>query len=225
MGDPTIGTLNEGSLHAAIKNHYAQPGDRFEVPFRGYVVDIVREDGEGSLLIEVQTSAFRALGDKLDQVLEEHRVRLVHPIAAKNTLERGSKRRVSPKHGSVWNLLDELVSLPSMLDHPRLSIDVLLVDITTEQVFDSRARRRRGGWRTVDRRLDRIVELHHFADMGDLAALAGPRLPAEFTTADLAASAETSRKYAQRLAYCLSAAGLMEQVGHTRSGKVYRWSR
>jgi hypothetical protein len=34
-----IGTQTEGSLHAALKLHVSQPGDRFEVPLRGFVVD------------------------------------------------------------------------------------------------------------------------------------------------------------------------------------------
>lgn len=37
-----IGTLNEKPLHAALKGWYARPGDRFEVPVDGYLVDIVR---------------------------------------------------------------------------------------------------------------------------------------------------------------------------------------
>ena len=37
-----IGTLNEGSLHAALKELYAQPGDQFEVPLDRFVIDIKR---------------------------------------------------------------------------------------------------------------------------------------------------------------------------------------
>ena len=44
-----IGLLNEKPLHAALKAWYAQPGDRFEVPLHGFVIDIVRDD----VLLEV----------------------------------------------------------------------------------------------------------------------------------------------------------------------------
>ena len=47
----TIGTLNEKSLHAALKEWYAKPEDLIEVPVDGFTVDIVR----GDLLIEIQT--------------------------------------------------------------------------------------------------------------------------------------------------------------------------
>ena len=36
-----ISTLNEKPLHAALKEWYASPGDRFEVPVDGYLVDIM----------------------------------------------------------------------------------------------------------------------------------------------------------------------------------------
>lgn len=39
-----IGLLNEKSLHASLKQWYAQPGDRFEVAVDGFVIDIVRND-------------------------------------------------------------------------------------------------------------------------------------------------------------------------------------
>jgi hypothetical protein len=36
---------------ASLKKWYAQPGDRFEVPVDGFVIDIVRDD----LLLDIQT--------------------------------------------------------------------------------------------------------------------------------------------------------------------------
>ena len=98
MSDAHIGTLNEGSLHAALKDHYARPGDRFEQPLDGFVIDIRRDD----LLIEIQTGSFAAMGTKLDHLLTEHRMLLVHPIAAETYLERpGAEPRRSPKKGLI----------------------------------------------------------------------------------------------------------------------------
>ena len=39
---PHIGTLNEGSLHADLKEHYWEPGDLTEAPLGGFVVDLFR---------------------------------------------------------------------------------------------------------------------------------------------------------------------------------------
>jgi hypothetical protein len=101
----SIGVLHEGPLDAAIKARLATPGDRFEVPISGLVIDLVRADGER---VEVQTRGFSALGRKLDAVLDTHRFRIVHPVAAERRIVRidgdgevTSVRR-SPKRLVSW---------------------------------------------------------------------------------------------------------------------------
>ncbi len=222
VAPPHIGTLNEGSLHARLKQLYAQPGDQFEVPIEGFVADIAR----GKQLIEIQTSAFGAMASKLDRLLEEYEILIVHPIAVGTWLERPEKqRRKSPKKGSVADIFDELVSVPTLLDHPNLTLDVVLVDVTKVQVFDPAARRKRGGYRTVDRRLDEIVDQIRFSTVADLATLIPNGLPDPFTTNDLAKASGFRRDQAQRMAYCFRPLGVFEEVGRTKAGYQYRLHR
>ena len=214
-----IGTLNEGSLHAALKDELARPGDELEVPLDGFVIDIRR----GDLLIEVQTTSFASMGRKLDRILSEYRVLIVHPIAVETYLHKpGNKPRKSPRRGDIYALFDELVSMPTMLDHPHLAIEVFLVAIDKYQQADPSLRRNRGGWRTHDRKLRQIHARHRFDDMIDLATLIPDGLPPVFTTADLARAAPTSRVRAQRMAYCLRDVGLFEVVSRGRNGYEYR---
>jgi hypothetical protein len=215
---PHIGTLNEGSLHAALKQHYARPGDEFEVPLEGFVIDIRR----GDLLIEVQTGSFGAMANKLDRLLGHHRLLLVHPIAVSTRLVRpGAAPRRSPKKGSIYSLFDELVSIPTLLDHPNLTIEVALVAVDRMQAPDPTARRGRGGFRTVDRRLTEIVAVERFTTAADLARLVPPGLPQPFTTADLARCAGIARDSAQKMAFCCAPLGLFVQGPRTRVGHTY----
>lgn len=218
-----IGTLNEGSLHAALKRLYARAGDAFEVPRKGFVIDIVRdEELPSEQLIEIQTGSFGALGSKFDQLLEDHRILLVYPIAVSTILERDDRSgRRSPKRGSIFQVLDELVSLPTMLDHPNLELDVVLHTEIKKQVHDPTLRRRRGGYRTVDRHLVDVVEVRRFQNLDDLAELAPENLPHEFTTADIADRSDMTREAAQKLCYCLRAAGVYEVISRTRAGHVH----
>lgn len=215
---PHIGTLNEGSLHAALKEHYAQAGDEFEVPLEGFVIDIRR----GDLLIEIQTGSFGAMGNKFDRLLEAHRILLVHPIAVETYLERpGQRPRKSPRHGTLYEIFEELVSIPTLLDHPNLTLEVALVSVSQIQEADRRARRGRGGYRTVDRRLRDIYEVRRFATTADLVGLLPAKLPREFTTADLAAGAGVGRDVAQRMAYCFRALDVFIELGRTKAGIHY----
>ncbi len=116
-----VGLLNEKPLHAVLKAWYAQPGDRFEVPVDGSMIDIVRDE----LLVEIQTRGFSALKRKLERLVANHPVRLVYPIAdekwivrlsGEGTVQQG--RRKSPKRGSMTELFRELVSFPHLISHP-----------------------------------------------------------------------------------------------------------
>lgn len=213
-----IGTQSESSLHSALKLHVSQPGDRFEVPIGGFVVDVVR----GDTLIEIQTAGFAAMGRKLDHLLGDHHVHIVHPIAVDAWIERfDTPRRKSPKHGCLHDVFGELVSVPTLLDHPNLTIQVFLVQVEVVKVADPSMRRRRGGWRTVDRRLLDIVGTHGLRTPGDLAAMLPDRLPGEWTTKDLADRASIPRRTAQQMAYVLKANQLVTEVRRDRAGAHY----
>lgn len=220
-----IGRLNEGSLHAALKRHFADPGDAFEVPFGRFVVDLVKWPGtENEQLVEIQTGSFGAMGKKLDHLLGEHKLLLVHPIAVRTRLERKASARLSPKRGSIYSLFDELVSIPTLLDHPHLSLEVVLFNETRKQVHDPVMRRRRGGYRTVDRQIDEIIDQQRFDTVMDLRRLLPSTVPTTFTTADIAAQAMCTRDAAQKLAFCFQAAHLIDRIDRTKAGYRYRRS-
>ncbi len=188
------------------------------------MIDILRNrGGADELLIEIQTGSFSSLGDKLDRLLCDHRMLLVHPIAVRTRLHKpGKKPRRSPTRGSIYALFDELVSMPTLLDHPHLELDVVLVEITKVQVHDPNLRRRRGGFRTIDRRMDTLVDTIHLSQLGDLAPFLPSEPPARFTTGDLAQLLDINRDTARKLAYCCNAAGLIQRVDRTAAGIVYQ---
>jgi hypothetical protein len=112
-GIAAIGTLNEGALHAQLKDWYRHRGDRVEQLVDGFVVDLVR----GELLVEIQTSSFVPL---LGQLTRRHRVRLVAPVPLVRTIVRLSDEcellsaRRSPRRGRVEDIFSRLVSIPAL---------------------------------------------------------------------------------------------------------------
>ena len=217
--EPHIGTLNEGSLHAALKQMYSEPGDEFEMPLGRFVIDIKRP----GLLVEIQTGSFGAMGKKLDHLLPDHQILLVYPIAVESYLARpNAKPKKSPKKSSVYGLFSELVSIPTLLDHPNLTLDVVLVSVEKTQVEDPKARRGRGGWRTADRVLREVKETHRFETAHDLLTLLPDGLPPVFTTADMTEAGPFKRDVAQQMAYCFRALDFFEEVGRTKAGYNYR---
>jgi len=214
-----IGVLREGPLHASVKDWLARPGDRAEVPFGRFVIDLVRGDGE---LVEVQTGGFAPLGPKLDALLDEHRIRLVHPIPAVRRIVRVDERgevlsaRRSPKAGSVLDVFDRLVSFPTLLAHPNLVVEVLLC--AEDHVRGPGPGLSRSGRRRRDpgqRRLTAVLERVELRDPADAAALLPSELAAggPFSTRELADALGCRLLLAQRFVYCLRALDVLHDAG------------
>jgi hypothetical protein len=220
----SIGVLREGPLHAALKAVLAQPGDRLEVPVGRFVIDLVRADGE---LVEVQTGGFGALGNKLDALLDEHRVRIVHPVAAERRIVRIDEHggvpsvRRSPRRATALEVFDKLVAFPSLLTHPSLTIEVFLLredHIRSDRPRVSRRRTRDPGERRLIEVLDR-VELRSPTDV--IAML--PTLPFEpFSTRELASLLGCNMLLVQRTAYCLRMLTIVEPAGRRGRTPLHR---
>jgi hypothetical protein len=223
-GVSTIGVLREGPLHAAVKAMLSAPGDRLEVPVDRFVIDLIRADGE---LVEVQTGGFGPLGAKLDALLDRHRFRIVHPVAAERRIVRVDEHgevlsvRRSPKRGKVVEVFDKLVAFPSLLQHPNLTIEVLLLGedhVRTAGPVTVRRRTRDPGARHLRELLARI-ELHG-AD--DVVRVLPPFPPQPFSTRELASLLGCRMQLAQRTAFCLRAMNIIEAAGHRGRTPLHR---
>jgi hypothetical protein len=223
-GVSSIGVLREGPLHAAVKAMLAAPGDRLEVPVGRFVIDLVRADGE---LVEVQTGGFGPLAAKLDALLDRHRFRIVHPVAAERRIVRVDEHgevlsiRRSPKRATVVEVFDKLTAFPSLLTHPNLTIEVLLLGedhLRAAGPVTVRRRTRDPGTRHL-REVRARIELH---DTDDVVRTLPP-LPAQpFSTRELASLLGCSQLLAQRTAYCLRAINIIEAAGNRGRTPLHR---
>ena len=209
-----IGVLREGPLHAAVKALLARPGDRAEVKVGRFVIDLVRADGE---LVEVQTGGFTPLGPKLDALLDAHRMRIVHPIAAERRIVRVDAHgevlsaRRSPVKGGPLAIFERLVTFPSLLAHPNLVLELLLC--AEDHVRAPEPKRGRRFLRDPgERRLREVVgRIEPRTPADALARVHVP--PAPFTNRDLADALPCPPRLAERITYCLRHMGALEAAG------------
>jgi hypothetical protein len=216
----------ETTLHRQLKTHYARPGALVEKRVGRYRIDVVYR-GE---LIEIQHSSLSAIRDKIAALLTEHRVRIVKPIVASKYLLKQKcaggellSRRRSPKQGTVLDIFEELVHFTRVYPHPRLVLEVVLIDIE-ELRFPGHGRRRR--WRqndheVEDQRLIEVQSVTRFRTAADLCKLLPPKLPKSFHTGHIAAGLGVQRWIAQRMAYCLRQTGAIATVGKERGAWLY----
>lgn len=215
-----IGTLSEGPLHQSLKNAYLAPNGVLEARIMDVVVDVLNPDE----VVEVQTGGFSKLKRKLPRLLEYVDVRLVYPVSAITWIVKASpngreKRRKSPKRRGFEEAFSELVSVPHLLAHPRLSIEILL---TVQEELRAPAPTRRG-WAVEERRLMEVLDARVVARPEDLFRLLDCQAPDPFTTAELADSCAIPRWLAQKAAYCLRESNAVRVT--EKRGNAYVYSR
>lgn len=220
-----IGVRNEKSLHAALKQWYARPGDQIEMKVDGYFIDLVR-DGE---LIEIQTRRLGALRRKLNALLEHHPVRLVYPIAQEKWIVRktgsGKKilgRRKSPKVGRLTDLFEVLVSIPELINHPNLTLEIVLIQEEEIRHADGRGSWRRRGQSIHDHRLLRVLETVTFERKEDFLRFLPDGLEQPFSNQSLKEHTGSSIHAVRQMTYCLKKMGLIEQVGKNGNQLLFR---
>lgn len=219
-----IGTLGEKSLHAALKQWYRQPGDLSEEMVDGFHIDIVRR----KLLIEIQTTNFSSIRNKLTKLIKKHCVRLVYPVAQEKWIVRLAAdgitqlgRRKSPKKGNLYHLYQELVRIPELIKSRNFSLEVLLIREEEIRCDDGRGSWRRKGWSIADRRFLEVVHRHIFKKPADFLTIIPEKLSDPFSTQDLAVGINQPRWLAQKMAYCLRKMGAIEVVGKTGNSILY----
>jgi hypothetical protein len=221
---PKIGTLNEKPLHEALKQWYKQDNDLFEVPVDGFVVDIVRDE----LLIEIQTKNLSTLKRKLGKLVMKHRVRLVFPIPHEKWIVKPTgfdietvERRKSPKRGSFADIFEELVSLPHLILNPNFSVELLLIQEEELRQYDGVRGWRRRGWVISERRLLKVIAQRLLETPDDFLKFLPAKLTDPFTTSDLATAMARSKRFTQKVVYCLREMGCINLVGKRKKSLLY----
>ena len=176
-------------------------------------------------VIEIQTSNFGALNDKLPTLLESHHVTVVYPIAVEKMIvkvqESGEQRRKSPKTGSAMDLVDELVHMPSLLNDANLDLELIYTSVEERRIYDPKRAWRRRHWVVDEKRLVDIRSTERFTSMADLFKKLGARLPRQFTTKTIAQVLGTTRNRAQKFAYCFREADVIRACGKEGNALVY----
>jgi hypothetical protein len=218
-----IGTLQERSLHAKIKELYNTPGSEVEVEVDGFVIDVVR----GNLLIEIQTRKFSAIKDKLFKLMKNHQVRLVYPIAHEKWVVRQNKngevigRRKSPKKMGFLHIFEELVSIPTFIIHSNFELEVLLTREEEIRVNDGKGSWRRKGWSSLDRTLVDIVDRRLYSKPEDFLRMIPNTIEEPFTTKTLAETLKIPRRLVQKMVYCMRKMEILKITGKEGNAHLY----
>jgi hypothetical protein len=221
----------ESELHRQLKELYAGKDCATEVRMGSYRIDAVR-DGR---LIEIQHGSLSAISRKVRRLLEDHRLLVVKPLVVKKRLLKRNRKggkivesRWSPKRRTILDIFEELVYFTRTFPHPRLTLDVPLIEIDEIRYpgHGRRRRRRESDFVVECQTLTEICSVYRLRHAGDLRKLLScPHIPEPFDTGDLARELSIRRWEAQKIAYCLRHMQSTKIVGKRGNAWLYRFAR
>ena len=203
-----IGMQKEKTLHAVLKA-YEDPGeDHHEIPIGNYIADIYCRETES--ITEIQMT-------------------VVYPIPAVKWItwidpETGElgKRSRSPKKGSFYSAFRELYKISSYLDHPNLSIKLILLDMEEYRLQDGWGRDGKRGSHRYDRVPTRLVDETVINEPRDYMQFIPYDIREPFTARELAKSCGHPRDSFSTEALILRKMGVIVQSGKKGRSYLYR---
>ena len=206
----------ETGLHNALKFQYSGNDGNTEVKTGGYICDGITQAGE---IIEVQTGSFAPLLEKVKTLSAESKVRVIHPIILKKTIELFDAQgtlvsvRKSPRKGSLWDVFKALLYAPEISLLPNVVIELAVVEVTERRVQDGLGSWRRKGVSIADKWLTAQYPSALLSNKADYRQFAPFAAGERFTVKELAAKAGIKRGLAAKALWTLVKIGAAEKVG------------
>jgi hypothetical protein len=221
-----IGTLNERSLHAFLKEYYEPREENREVKVGRFVADILNSNG----IVEIQTRGFSNLKKKLSVFLEKHEVTVVYPVAKIKRLVwvdpvtgEATRPRLSPKEGAASEIFYELIHIKDQLGATNLKLKIVLLELYEYRVLDGWSRDRKKGSTRKDRVPVSILDEVEIDCTADYKKLLPQGLPEIFTVSDFMKNSHASRTLAQRAVNVLCSVGALKRAG--KKGRAYLYEK
>jgi len=199
-----------------------------EAKVDGFIVDIARND----MLIEIQTGNFSAVKKKLKNLVMNHKVRLIYPVAKEKWIihvnpSNGElvKRRRSPRKGDVLDIFVELVRIPELAQEDNFTTEILMIKEEETRCADGKGSWRRRGVSIKDRRLVEVVGSVVFANIKDYLKLLPNDLAQPFTNRILAKRMGVTIRHIRRITYCLRKMGALNEVGKDGKELLFAFSK
>ncbi len=220
-----IGTLGEKSLHRILKTYY-EPVEAFhEQKIGRYVADILNEDG----IVEIQTRQLSKMQEKLKTFLSVAQVMVVHPVVHEKWLtwvdvETGemTRRRKSPKKGSIYDAFWEMGGIHTLLSNPNLTICLTMLDMEETRLLNGWSHDKKRGSTRADRIPTALVSEIRLHSKEDYLALLPNTLPQTFVCSELALAVGQRLDRIYSMLRVLRGAGAVREIGRRGREKLYQ---
>lgn len=181
-----IGTLQEKTMHRVLKYYFDDDVTHHEIKVGPYYADILNNKH----IYEIQTRSLNKLRNKLEVFLREYSVTVVYPIDHTKWLHwfdqetlTAAKKRKSPKVGTFLDCFHELYKIKPFLNHPRISVCLMLIDVDEYRNLDGWDKNKKRGSSRLERFPIKLHDIKFITDPINYQSMLPP-LPLVFTVAD-----------------------------------------
>ncbi len=220
-----IGTLQEKTLHAILKDYYAPDKDMQEIPIKGYVADIYT----GSEIIEIQTGNFNKMRAKLERFLPIYPVTIVYPIPQIKYLswiDEGtgecSKPRKSTVKGSVYRAFYELYKIKQFLPDGNLHLCFPLMEVQEYRLLNGWSQDKKKGSTRYDRIPTVLLDEVRFDQIEDYLQLIPYDLQEPFTVKEFGKEVKERKDVARTVLHILNYLHVVERCENRGREYTYR---
>ncbi len=227
LNNKNIGSLNEHTLHLALKNYLEPNSELHEAVCRNFVVDIKN----GSKITEIETRSFSNIAKKLPKLLDDYEVTVVYPIAKIKWVvwidpESGelSEKRRSPKKGKASDVCYELYKLRSFLLNKKFKLKLVFLEITEYKRKNGWDKSGKRGATREERIPEAILGTMEFSNTEDYIKLADIIPKEVFTAADFAKLNKQKPRYAWYTLNILLQLGIITRAGESGKAFLYKIS-
>lgn len=221
----SIGTYREKTLHAILKHYFEPISDCHEVKIDTFIADIFT----GKDIIEIQTRNFDKLRRKLNVFLENYPVTVVYPLPATkwliwidNSTGEITKKRKSPKTGSLYDAFPELYKIKPILTNPNFKLHIIMIDMDEYRNLDGWSVDKKKGSSRYERIPHEIVNELVINNISDYRQLIPGLLPDNFTVRHFSQASGITQRKAQVAVNVLYSIGAIERIGKQGNAFIYK---
>lgn len=228
-----IGIQKEKILHKTIKYYLDVDESHHEIKIKKSSKGILYADiYDGINIYEIQTRGFDKLRDKLQELLSEYKVVVVHPIAYKKNIYKIEETGEiigpikSPKKGSIFEVFKELYKIKFLLNNPNLSIKILLCDMDEYRYVVPKKHYKSSGYireRQIPTSIVKEIDLKTLDDFKALLETIG--LVSNFTSKDFAKNAKITKPRATTALNVLTYINVVQRIGKDKNSYKYQIKR
>ncbi len=222
-----IGVLKEKTLHSVLKRYYEPAQENHEIKIGDFVADIVGEHG----IIEIQTRNMGRLVKKLEQFLKVCPVMVVYPVLSEKYLiwldeETGetTKKRKSPKRGTIAEGIAQLYPLRQFLSNPNFTFCVVLLSGNEIRYLNGWSRDRKRGSSRCDFVPTGLLGEYRFSAAEDYLCVLPESMPETFTAKELGKAVALSGRKLYSLIHVLESLSLLEKLPKVGRAYPYRFT-